>query len=219
MSIRCRLARNLRKDGPILRILSGCTEGADTIDGYGRFRGRARRYEVALAEIFVQLARLEILVGRLRRSLLAQQAWRFVLINTCCTVLTIMLYVLLQTWLRQDLASVFAFAVTTVVSSTANRMFTFGRARTMSVFRFHTQSVLAFLFYCTSSTIALGLLETVVTHPTATEQAVAVCVVSVLGGTARFFLLRGWVFRIRTARGQTVSPRPDRQVCQGGASH
>lgn len=177
---------------------------------------------MALAGIFAQfaqLARLEILVGRVRRSLLAQQAWRFVLINTGCTVLTIALYVVLRTWLWQDLASVSAFAVATVVSSTANRMITFGRSRAISVLRFHTQSVLAFLFYCTSSTIALGLLGAVVTHPTSLEQAVAVCVVSVLGGTGRFFLLRGWVFKIRTVRRETVPARCDRQVCPGGASH
>jgi putative flippase GtrA len=176
---------------------------------------------VALAGIFDQLAhlaRLEILVARLRRSLLARQAWRFVLVNTCCTVLTIMLYVALQTWLRQDLASVLAYAVTTVVSSTANRLITFGHSR-MSLLRFHTQSVLTFLFYCTSSTIALDLLGVVVTHPTPTEQVAAVCAVSVLGGTGRFFLLRGWVFRIRTVRRDSVPSPGDRQVCPGGASH
>jgi putative flippase GtrA len=173
---------------------------------------------VALVGIFsqlAQLARLEILVACLRRSLLAQQAWRFVLVNSCCTVLTITLYVLLSTWLEQDLANVLAFAATTVVSSTANRVITFGRSHTMSQLRFYAQSVLAFLFYCTSSTIALDLLGTVVVHPTPTEQAVAVCSVSVLGGTARFFLLRGWVFRVR--RG-TVASRRERQVCPGGAS-
>lgn len=173
---------------------------------------------MALVGIFTQLARLEILVTRLRRSVLARQAWWFVVVNSCCTVLTITLYVVLSTWLNQDLANVLAFAVTTVVSSIANRMITFRQARTMSVLRFHTQSVLVFLFYCASSTIALDLLGAVVTHPTSTEQAVAVCMVSVLVGTARFFLLRGWVFGFRGVR-TTVASRHDPQVCPGGASH
>lgn len=178
--------------------------------------GRARRCEVAAsAGILAQIARLEILLARLRRSVLVQQAWRFVLINTCCTVLTITLAVVLQHWLRQDLASVLAFAVTTVVSSTANRLITFG-SRTTSSLRFHTQSVLTFFFYCASSTIALDLMGIVVTHPTSTEQALAVCVVSVLGGTGRFFLLRGWVFRIRRVGRDTVVC--DRRVCPEGAS-
>lgn len=173
---------------------------------------------MAIAGIIARLARLEILVARLRRSLLAKQAWRFVLINTFCTALTITLYVVLRSWLRQDLASVFAFAVTTVVSSAANRVITFGRSHAMSLLRFHTQSVLTFLFYCTSSTITLDLLAVVATHPSATEQALAVFAVSVLGGTGRFFLLRGWVFRIRTGRPDSIASQRAARVCPGGAS-
>lgn len=200
---------------------------------------------MALAGIFselAQLARWEVMVARLRRSLLAQQAWRFVLVNSCCTVLTIALYLVLTTLVDQVVANVLAFAVTTVVSSTANRVITFGQSHTVSKLRYYTQSLLTFLYYCTSSTIALDLLGIVVTRPTSTEQAIAVCAVSVLGGAARFFLLRGWVFGIRTIRrgaashaigsparahesgvSESVSPEPGvsrsgPQVCTGGAS-
>lgn len=186
---------------------------------------------MALAGIvsrLAHLARWEVLVVRVRRSLLARQAWRFVLVNSCCTVLTILLYLVLSPWLGQVAANVLAFGATTVVSSTANRVITFGQSRTVFRLRYYAQSVLTFVYYCTSSTIALDLLGIVVMRPTSTEQAIAVCGVSVLGGTARFFLLRGWVFGIRTIRrgpGKSESgvpgsgvPRSGPQVCAGGAA-
>jgi putative flippase GtrA len=131
-----------------------------------------------------------------RRRLL-RQIVHFLVIGVGCTVVTAVLYLVLHTWLSTTWANLLAFAATTVISSVANRKITFSEAQAVSRLRLHAQSGLVFLFYATSTTVALDVLDLVVAQPTPVEQAVAVWVVSMLGGTARFLLLRVWVFRER----------------------
>jgi putative flippase GtrA len=148
------------------------------------------------AAVTAQRATLRPSLPAARRPLL-RQIVDFLIIGVGCTVVTAVLYLVLRTWLSETWANLLAFAVTTVISSVANRKITFGEAQTVSRLRLHAQSVLVFLFYATSTTVALDVLDLVVAQPTPAEQAAAVWMVSMLGGTARFLLLRAWVFRER----------------------
>lgn len=130
---------------------------------------------------------------------LVQQILHFLVIGVGCTVLTVVVYTLLRTWLSETWSDVLAYAVTTIVSSLANRKITFAEVRNVSRLRLHAQSVLVFLFYCVSTDLALDALDMIVSGPTPAEQALAVWAVSILGGTARFLLLRSWVFRELTS--------------------
>jgi putative flippase GtrA len=130
-----------------------------------------------------------------RTGRLVEQVGRFLVIGVGCTLATAVLYLALYPWLGTTWANLLSLAATTVVSSVANRKITFGQAQTVSRLRLHVQSVLVFLFYCVSTTLALSVLGLAVTDPSPTMQAAAVWGVSALGGTARFVLLRGWVFR------------------------
>ena len=50
------------------------------------------------------------------------------------------------------------------------------------------------VFYAVYSSAVLVLLGQIVDDPTALQESVAVGVASVLGGAARFVVLRNWVF-------------------------
>jgi putative flippase GtrA len=146
-------------------------------------------------------------LARLRRSALAHQITQYVIVNFGCTLLTLALYLWFSRWMIAEAANVLAFALSTVVSSLANRAITFRRLETVSTLRFCLQNVATFLFYCTSTSMALGALGLFLARPTSTEQALAVCCASVAGGVGRFLLFRIWVFRARETGTAPAVPR------------
>ncbi|MDQ3989001.1 MAG: hypothetical protein M3291_07360, partial [Actinomycetota bacterium] len=61
------------------------------------------------------------------------------------------------------------------------------------------QNLVVILFYCTYNTATLWVLHQIVTEPAARTESLALLIASTAGGTARFVLLRAWVFRGRGA--------------------
>ncbi|MDQ3989653.1 MAG: hypothetical protein M3291_10730, partial [Actinomycetota bacterium] len=69
------------------------------------------------------------------------------------------------------------------------------------------QNLVVILFYCTYNTATLWVLHQIVTEPAARTESLALLIASTAGGTARFVLLRAWVFRGRGAPAiQTAGP-------------
>ncbi|HKS43544.1 MAG TPA: GtrA family protein [Amycolatopsis sp.] len=93
-------------------------------------------------------------------------------------------------------ANIVALAITTVANTEFQRRVTFAGHRA-SRLRLHLQSALTFLFYAGYGSVALMSLEAIIRSPSATLEAVALAVASIVGGTLRFAILRWWVFTSR----------------------
>ncbi|WP_433293288.1 GtrA family protein [Pseudonocardia sp. CA-142604] len=127
-----------------------------------------------------------------RHPLLVQLA-RYAVIGGLGTLVNAVIFLLLRTWWDTIPANLVALVLSTVVSTEANRRFTFEGAR-VHWLRSHVQSGGTVLFYAFYSSAVLMLLAATIDSPTAWEQTVAVAVASVLGGLGRFLVLRYWVF-------------------------
>ncbi|MCH6164702.1 GtrA family protein [Pseudonocardia alaniniphila] len=127
-----------------------------------------------------------------RHPLLVQLA-RYAVIGGLGTLVNAVIFLLLRTWWDTIPANLVALVLSTVVSTEANRRFTFEGAR-VHWLRSHVQSGGTVLFYVFYSSAVLMLLAATIDSPTAWEQTVAVAVASVLGGLGRFLVLRYWVF-------------------------
>ena len=90
-------------------------------------------------------------------------------------------------------ANLAALVLSTVLSTEVNRRFTFDGAAADRA-REYLQNAGTVAFYAVYGSVVLLLLEQVVVDPTALQESLAVAGASVVGGLARFVLLRNWVF-------------------------
>ena len=136
--------------------------------------------------------------GRSRLAPITRQASFFTGIGLVSSVANAALYLLLRQWWNAEMATVVAVTVTTLISTEANRRMTFAEARTSRA-GLVVQNLTVILFYCTYNTAALWMLHQIATEPSARAESLALLIASTAGGTARFVLLRAWVFRGRGA--------------------
>lgn len=130
---------------------------------------------------------------RMRHPLFAQLL-RYAVVGGLGTVLNAVIFLVLRTWWDAMPANLAALVLSTVVGTEVNRRFTFDDAPPHPL-RAHLQTVGTVVFYALYSSAVLVLLAMVVESPTAVEQSVAIAAASLLGGLARFLVLRDWVFR------------------------
>ena len=123
----------------------------------------------------------------------ARQLFRFAVVGCLGTALSTVLYVVLRTWWDAVPANLAAIALSTVVSTEVNKRFTFGAAAADRT-REYLQNAGTVLFCAFSSSAALVALAALVDDPTVLQESVAVATAGVLGGLARFVVLRNWVF-------------------------
>ena len=133
-----------------------------------------RRVDVRLHPTFVQLG-------------------RYALIGGIGTGLNVALFLVARTWLSAVPANVLAIVLCTLVTTEANRRFTF---HVGSSHRWRTilQNVGTMVFYAFYGSAVLLLLSAVVDSPTPLMESAAVAAASVLGGLARFSVMRLWEF-------------------------
>ena len=124
---------------------------------------------------------------------LTHQLLRFAVVGCLGTALSTVLYVVLRTWWDAVPANLAAIALSTAVSTEINRRFTFGGAVADRI-RGYLQNAGTVLFCAFSSSTALVALAALVDDPTVLQESVAVATAGVLGGLARFVVLRNWVF-------------------------
>jgi putative flippase GtrA len=144
---------------------------------------------------------------RLRPALV--QLGRYALVGGVGTGLNVVLFLVARTWLSAVPANVVAIVLTTLVTTEANRRFTF-HAEQGYRWRTVLQNVGTVVFYAFYGSAVLLLLHAVVEGPTALMESVAVASASVLGGIARFSVMRLWEFA-PAARPEIVSA-PDRPL-------
>lgn len=128
---------------------------------------------------------------RSRHPLLAQLA-AFVLVSGSSTLLYALSYLLLRTWWDTMPANLTALLLSTLMSTEANRRFTFGGSD-VHRWRAHLQTVGVVTFYAVYSSAVLLIVHLAIDDPTPLQESAAVAAASVLGGCARFLLLRFWV--------------------------
>jgi len=121
------------------------------------------------------------------------QLGRYALVGGLGTGLNVALFLIARQWLSAVPANVVAIVLCTLLTTEANRRFTFhvGRGRR---WRTVMQNVGTVVFYAFYGSAVLLLLSAVVDRPTALMESAAVTVASVLGGLARFSLMRLWEF-------------------------
>lgn len=129
---------------------------------------------------------------RSRHPLLAQ-ILRYMVVGGASTALNAVLFYLMRTWWEPVPASLVSLAMSTAVSTEANRRFTFGAINARR-WRIHLQSAGTVAFYACYSVVVLVVLHVLVAAPTPLHETLAIAGASVLGGASRFLLLRYWVF-------------------------
>jgi putative flippase GtrA len=152
-----------------------------------------------------------------RHPLLVQLA-RYAVIGGLGTLVNAVIFLLLRTWWDTIPANLVALVLSTVVSTEANRRFTFERAQ-VHWLRSHVQSGGTVLFYAFYSSAVLMLLAATIDSPTAWEQTLAVAVASVLGGLGRFLVLRYWVFESDAHPEPPSEDAGSRRADRGSAQH
>lgn len=122
----------------------------------------------------------------------ARQVVRYALVGGLGTAVNAAVFLLLRLWLDAVPANLVALVLSTVVSTEANRRFTFQDAPVHRA-RVYVQTVGTVAFYALYSSAVLVALHAVLPEAGPVVETVTVAVASVLGGAARFLLLRYWV--------------------------
>jgi putative flippase GtrA len=124
---------------------------------------------------------------------MAVQLGRYALVGGVGTGLNVLLFLVARQWLSAVPANVVAIVLSTLVTTEANRHFTFHAGRSHR-WRTILQNVGTVVFYAFYGSAVLVLLHAVVDSPTALMESAAVASASVLGGLARFSVMRLWAF-------------------------
>ncbi|MGI5128536.1 GtrA family protein [Pseudonocardia sp. CA-107938] len=138
------------------------------------------------------------------RHPLVVQALRYLIVGGLGTGVNALIYLVLRTWIDAVPANLVALVLSTIASTEANRRFTFGGAAVRH-WRSYVQSGGTVLFYAFYSSTVLLILAALVDNPGPTLEASCVATASLLGGTARFLVMRYWVFG-----GEETVPEPVR---------
>ena len=140
---------------------------------------------------------------------MAVQLGRYALVGGVGTGLNVVLFLVARTWLSAVPANVVAIVLSTLVTTEANRRFTF-HAEQGYRWRTILQNVGTMVFYAFYGSAVLLLLHAVVESPTALMESIAVASASVLGGVARFSVMRLWEFA--PAARPEIAPAPERPL-------
>ena len=152
-------------------------------------------------------------VVRLRRQHpLVVQVVRYLVVGGVATAMNAAIFLVLRIWLDSVPANLVALVLSTAVSTELNARFTFGGVAAHHQWRRHVQNGGTVLFYAFYSSAVLLVLGLVVSAPSPFLESVVVAAASALGGTARFLVLRQWVFRSPpeggSGRGEPPGTRP-----------
>ncbi|WP_103350205.1 GtrA family protein [Amycolatopsis sp. CA-128772] len=123
-------------------------------------------------------------------------AW-YVVAGVVTTGIQAVLFLLLHDELGSQVANLVAIALTTVGNTEFHRRVTFAGRRSNAGKR-HLQDLLTFAFYALYGSAVLALLDAFVDRPTSWEETGTLLLASLVGGFARFAVLRWWVFAHHT---------------------
>lgn len=125
----------------------------------------------------------------------AVQLVRFTLVGAVVATANTAIYLLARIWSDPQLANVIGIVLSTMVSTTLHRRYTFGGA-TAHRWRLHAQTAGAAAYYVFSGAAALFLLELIVEDSTPALESVAVAVAGGIAALGRFVVLRNWALHL-----------------------
>lgn len=138
-------------------------------------------------------AALRAIGRRLRPHPVVVQLLRYMVVGGAGTALNVVLFLVVRLWLSAVPANLVAVVLSTLITTEANRRFTFSAARSRH-WRTALQNVGTIAFYATYGALVLVLLDLWVDHPSTLLESAAVAAASIFGGIARFTVLRLWAF-------------------------
>ena len=141
---------------------------------------------------------------------IVRQLGRYGVVGVLGTAASALLYLLFRVWWDAVPANLAALVLSTVASTEVNRRFTFRGVPTYRK-REYLQNAATVAFYAVYSSAVLLVLDALVDDPTALQGSVTVAATSILGGLARFAVLRNWVF------GDESRPGGRAKIGQSGA--
>lgn len=174
------------------------TAAAD-LKGIGRL---LRGFATGAIPVNAIAAQLGLWRGVATPGSLLRQVVRFGAVGVVSTVAYVLLFVLMQGWAGAQLANLIALLFTAVANTAVNRRFTFGVAGSAHLARHHLESLIVFGIALSITSGALGLLHAATDEPHRLIELAVLVAANLLATTARFVLLRGWVFHPRRARTQ-----------------
>jgi putative flippase GtrA len=121
------------------------------------------------------------------------QLGRYAIVGGAGTSLNVVLFLVARPFLDAVPANVVAIVVSTVATTEANRRFTFS-AEGGHRWRTLLQNAGTVVFYAFYGSAVLMLLGAIVGHPTELMESAAIVSASLLGGLARFAVMRRWEF-------------------------
>jgi putative flippase GtrA len=136
---------------------------------------------------------------------LVGQLVRFAVIGVASTLAYLLLFVLLRGAFPAQTANLLALGLTTVANTAANRRLTFGIRGGPGAARAQLQGLVVLALGLALTSGALAGLHALSPTPTPGIELAALVTANALATLLRFLLLRGWVFRTRTA----PSPAPE----------
>jgi putative flippase GtrA len=128
---------------------------------------------------------------------LFRQVVRFGAVGAVSTAAYLMLFILMQGWASAQAANLIALLLTAVGNTAANRRFTFGAGGRSNATRHHVEGLIVFAIALFITGGALGVLHAVVAQPHHLLELGVLVLANLVATTARFVLLRGWVFHPR----------------------
>jgi putative flippase GtrA len=131
-------------------------------------------------------------------GLIAQLA-RFAVIGVASTLAYLVLFVTLRAGMPAQAANLVALLVTAVANTAANRRLTFGLRGRPGAARAQAQGLVVFALGLGLTSGALAGLHALSPTPARGTELAALVLANALATLLRFVLLRGWVFRARTA--------------------
>ncbi len=174
------------------------TAAAD-LKGIGRL---LRGFATGAIPVNAIAAQLGLWRGVATPGSLLRQVVRFGAVGVVSTVAYVLLFVLMQGWAGAQLANLIALLFTAVANTAVNRRFTFGVAGSAHLARHHLEGLIVFGIALSITSGALGLLHAATDEPHRLIELAVLVAANLLATTARFVLLRGWVFHPRRARTQ-----------------
>lgn len=132
---------------------------------------------------------------RAHREFERHAGW-YLLAGVITTAAQMLLFLALRPPLGSYTANLLAIGLTTIVNTEFHRRITFAGVPSKPARR-HLQTVLTFTFYAGYGSAVLLLLHALVGDPTPAVETIALTTASFLGGVARFFMLKLWVFTRR----------------------
>jgi putative flippase GtrA len=183
-------------DDPDSRVDVLATAVAD-LKGIWRLGRALATGELPLARLRQDLGREPLAAGV--PAGLGRQLFRFVVIGALSTAAYLALYAVLRDGLPAQPANLLALLVTALANTAANRRYTFGVRGAGRYARHQLQGLLIFAVGLALSSGSLAVLSAVHASPSRLVELGVLMLANLLATVLRFVLLRGWVFKARSA--------------------